>query len=79
MRKLLILSVLFATPAFAQDYTVTLSAQDLAYIGKILGQQPYTDVSTLLTKIIEQINKENQAAAIVPPVPSPVVPDAKSK
>jgi hypothetical protein len=65
--------------AWADDYTISLSTQDLSYIGGLLGKQPYNEVSALLVKLQAQIDKANAAKA-GPPTPAEVkkdVPDVK--
>lgn len=69
--------LLVATAAFAADYTLTLSAEEVNYIGNVLQQQPYKDVATLLAKLQAQVNKQNADAAKVVPPPAPEKPNGE--
>lgn len=72
MRRLLIAAALLVaalpfgadaqqSKALAPDrlYTVTLTSQDLAYVGSILRKQPYEDVAQLLARLQAQVEAEN--------------------
>jgi ribosomal 50S subunit-associated protein YjgA (DUF615 family) len=45
------------------SYTIQLSPQQLDYIGKMLGKQPYEDVWQLMGAIQQQVNQQQQEAA----------------
>ena len=69
MRSLLIFAAILLPVgvAWADDFTITLSAQDLSYIGGMLGKQPYNDVKPILDRLQAQIDKQNAAKAPPPP------------
>lgn len=56
------LLILLPSTAWAQDYTITLSPQELTYIGSLLAKQPYNEVNTLLQKLSTQVDKQNAEA-----------------
>lgn len=67
-------SLLLPSVAWAQDYTITVSPQELTYIGNLLSKQPYSEVSTLIQKISSQVDAQNK-----PPEVPKETPDAKQK
>ena len=58
--------VLAGSAAYAQSpaqYTVTVTPQNMAMIGKALGQMPYSDVAVLIADLQRQMVEQNKAAA----------------
>jgi hypothetical protein len=51
-----------STAAAQASYTIQLSPQQLDYIGKMLGKQPYEDVWQLMGVIQQQVNQQQQEA-----------------
>lgn len=64
MKKLALIALLIATPAFAQEpseYTLKVTPQELTVIGKGLGTQPFSEVQPILQKLSTQVNAQNEA------------------
>jgi hypothetical protein len=78
MKKLLLASLLFATPSFAQDvqFNLTVNNAEVVLIGKGLGSLPYNEVAQLMNKLQIQIN--HQQKPVTPPV-APVEPKSEDK
>ena len=53
-----------------KTFVLTFDEQDLTYISRVLGAQPYAEVSRLIAKI------QAQVAAALAPTPDPA-PEAK--
>ena len=56
--------------AFAQqpqNYTPTVTAQEMIQIMNALSAQPYKDVYVLINKLSQQINSQNQPPKADPP------------
>jgi len=67
MRRLVFaVALLAAGPAYAADFHLTLSPEDVQYLGVVLGKEPFKDVAPLLTKLQKQINEQNAANAAAP-------------
>ena len=59
MKRLAVFVFFLATPAWAQSYDIRLSAEEVNYLGNVLGKEPFKDVASLLIKIQNQINAQN--------------------
>lgn len=71
-------ALLLSGVANAATYTVTLDDADIAYLGKLLGKEPYNDVNALITKLQAQINAQvNERANKDSSHEKPVAPDPK--
>jgi hypothetical protein len=58
MKRFILIGMLVATPAFAQqptEYTIKLTPAELDTIGKGLGDVPFKEAAPLLQKLREQI------------------------
>lgn len=61
MKKIIFIAGLLfvSAPVFAEDkpqeYQLSLSGQEIAYIGGLLSKQPYAEVSQLIAKLQTQI------------------------
>jgi hypothetical protein len=65
-RCIVLVALLVATPAFAQQqpqhYTLTVTEPELNLIGKALGKMPFEEVSSLVNNIIGQVHQQQAAA-----------------
>jgi len=59
--------VAISLPAIAADYTLTLTREEIQFIGTLLAERPYKDVSALIAKLQSQVNAQSQKAE--PPQP----------
>lgn len=73
MKRLALLLALAPTAALAQapdNFTLTVTQQDIAEIGHALGSMPYNDVVALIAKLDAQVRAQ-QARKAEPPKEPP--------
>lgn len=76
MRLALLAALLLAaTPALAQPatYTLTLTPQEVDYLGALLGKEPLKDAMPLYQKLQQQV-RDQQAKAAEPKHHAPASP-----
>jgi hypothetical protein len=61
MKKLLVIALLIASPAMAQDVTLKVNNAELGLIGKGLGTLPFNDVAPLMNKLQSQVVEQQKA------------------
>jgi hypothetical protein len=74
--------LLSAAPALAEPlstYTLTLSAQEVDYLGGLLGKEPLKDAMPLYQKLQSQVREEQEKAAQAKPAPKPNASDLPSR
>lgn len=62
MKKSALFFLLLSSTAFAEEpknYTLTLSGQEIGYIGQVLAARPYSEVSTLINKLQSQLSSQD--------------------
>jgi cytochrome c553 len=63
MKRLILLALLFAFPAAAEDYTLTLSQAEIQQIGAALSDKPFKEVAALIAKLQAQVNAQQAKEA----------------
>lgn len=62
-----LITILLSFSALAEDnktYTISLTGQEVSYIGQILYNRPYSEVVSLLNKFQSQLSEQDRKASI---------------
>lgn len=66
MKRIAFLLCLFAFPAAAEDYVLTLSQAEVQQIGAALSEKPFKDVAALISKMQAQVNAQSKDTTPAP-------------